>query len=136
MPSDYSRDSATRASQNERKVHVRAAQIRLLYDNANTGIAVTILAAPALAYFQSFVIPHRILLIWLAYMLLVSAGRFLLSRRYRATLPGTRRNSSMGSRLRDRRGTRRSRMGSCRHPPLPGRRDPESNVSGVRTRRA
>ena len=76
---------------------MRAAQIRLLYDNANTGIAVTVLAAPALAYFQSFLIRHRILFIWLAYMLLVSAGRFLLSRRYRVTPQDGKRIPAWGT---------------------------------------
>jgi signal transduction histidine kinase/ActR/RegA family two-component response regulator len=83
MPPDYSSNRAAGALQSERKAHVRAAQIRLLYENANTGIAVTIVAAPALAYLQWFVVQRWILLSWLTYMLLVSAARFVLTHRYR-----------------------------------------------------
>jgi len=67
---------------NRRKEQVRAAQIRLLYENAPTGIAVTAIAAPVLSYFQSQLVPHRIAVGWLVYMLLVSAARFILTRRY------------------------------------------------------
>ena len=61
---------------------MRAAQIRLLYENAPTGIAVTTIAAPVLSYFQSSFVQRRIAVSWLVYMLLVSAVRFILARRY------------------------------------------------------
>ena len=38
---------------NQQIRYVRVAQIRLLYKNANTGIVVTVIAAPILAYFYS-----------------------------------------------------------------------------------
>jgi signal transduction histidine kinase/CheY-like chemotaxis protein len=72
---------------NRRKGRVRAAQIRLLYENAATGIAVTTIAAPVLGYFQSQFVQYRIVLGWLVYMLLVSAVRFILTRRYWRTSP-------------------------------------------------
>ncbi|MFN0166461.1 MAG: ATP-binding protein [Bryobacteraceae bacterium] len=71
------------AAQHDRKQHVRAAQIRLLYDNANTGIGVTIIAASLLARFQWSVVQHPLILGWLLYMLVTSAARFILARRYR-----------------------------------------------------
>jgi signal transduction histidine kinase/CheY-like chemotaxis protein len=68
--------------QDQRKRQLRAAQIRLLYGNANTGIGVTIVATPVLAYFQWGVVQHQVVLGWLLYMLLVSVARFILTRRY------------------------------------------------------
>lgn len=82
MLSRSSRFQSVSAIDSERKLKLRAAQIRLLYENANTGIAVTLLAGPVLAYFQTFVVNYLVALGWLAYMLLVSATRFLLVRRY------------------------------------------------------
>ncbi len=69
-------------AQDARQQLVRGEQIRLLYSNSNLGTAVTLFAASALAYLQWRVISHRIVLSWLAYMLAVSAGRFLLTGRY------------------------------------------------------
>src|SRR5215203_783345 len=83
MAPNYSSDESVGARYIERQSHVLAAQIELLYKNANTGVAVTLLAAPVLAYYQSSTVPHRVLLSWLVYMLLISGARFVLSRRYR-----------------------------------------------------
>ena len=74
--------SIAQDGRNEQITNVRLAQIRLLYENANTGIIVTIIAAPILAYFLSSVIEHRITVAWLLYMLLITSARFLLSQRY------------------------------------------------------
>ncbi len=82
MSPSRSRNEAARAAQGQRKRQVRAAQVRLLYGNANTGIGVTILVASVLGYFQWRVIQHPIVLGWLLYMLLVSVGRFILARRF------------------------------------------------------
>jgi signal transduction histidine kinase/ActR/RegA family two-component response regulator len=71
-----------------RAQQVRAAETRLLYENAGTGIVVTILIAPLLAYAQSDGLSRVTALIWLLYMLLVSAARFLLVRRYWRASPG------------------------------------------------
>jgi signal transduction histidine kinase/ActR/RegA family two-component response regulator len=71
------------AGRNEQIRYVRLAQIRLLYENANTGFVVTIIAAPILAYFQSAVIEHRIAVAWLFYMLVITSARFALSQHWR-----------------------------------------------------
>ena len=66
----------------ERNRQVRAAQVRLLYCNATTGIAVTALAVPVLAYIQWRVVRHPLVLSWLSYMLVIAAARAVLVRRY------------------------------------------------------
>src|SRR5215203_5467333 len=66
----------------DRKLQLRAAQVRLLYENVNTGIIVTVLASPVLAYVQASIVSYPIALAWLAYMLLICAARFTLARRY------------------------------------------------------
>jgi signal transduction histidine kinase len=65
-----------------RQRQVQAAETRLLYENASTGIVVTIVIASLLAYAQWVVISRFVVSVWLLYMLLVSAARFLLVRRY------------------------------------------------------
>ena len=82
MSQDHSRDEAALVARDRRKRQVGAAQIRILYQNSNTGIVVTIIAAPVLAYFQWGVVRHPIVSGWLVYMLLVSAARFILVRGY------------------------------------------------------
>ena len=64
----------------QRQVH--AAETRLLYDNACTGIVATIVIAALLAYAQWDVKPRSVVLAWLLYVLLVSAARYMLVRRY------------------------------------------------------
>ena len=64
----------------QRQVH--AAETRLLYDNACTGIVATIVIAALLAYAQWGVKPRSVVLAWLFYVLLVSAARYMLVRRY------------------------------------------------------
>jgi signal transduction histidine kinase/CheY-like chemotaxis protein len=66
----------------QRNRQVRAAQVRLLFANSNSAIAVTLLAAPVLALFEWNAAPHRVILAWLLYMLLASASRFLLAHLY------------------------------------------------------
>src|SRR5262245_16366882 len=65
-----------------RRGQVRAAETRLLYENANLGLVVTIVIALLLAYAQWSLISHSVIAAWLLYMLLVCAARFLLVRRY------------------------------------------------------
>ena len=61
---------------------MQAAETRLLYDNAGTGIVATIVIASLFAYTQWGVISRVIVWVWLLYMLLVCAARFVLVRRY------------------------------------------------------
>ena len=70
-----------------RQQQVHAAETRLLYDNACTGIIATIVIAALLAYAQWGVKPRAVVLAWLLYVLLVAAGRYLLVRRYRRAAP-------------------------------------------------
>ena len=62
---------------------VHAAETRLLYENIPTSIAVTVIIATLLAYAHWNLRSRLIVIAWLAFMLLVAAGRFLLARRYR-----------------------------------------------------
>jgi signal transduction histidine kinase/ActR/RegA family two-component response regulator len=66
----------------QRRRQVRAAETRLLYENACTGTAATIVIASLFAYAQWDVIPRFAVSLWLLYVLLVSAARFMLVRRY------------------------------------------------------
>ena len=56
-----------------RERRVQAAETRLLYENAGTGIIATIVIASLLAYAQWAVISPFVVSVWLLYMLLVSA---------------------------------------------------------------
>ena len=55
---------------------VRVEQIRMLYHNATLAAGVTVIVASVLSYLQWKVIPHPIVLAWLAYMTAVSLVRF------------------------------------------------------------
>ncbi len=70
-----------------RQQRVQAAETRLLYENADTGTIAATVIALLLAYAQWAVIPHLVVSMWLLYMLLVSAARFLLVTRYRDASP-------------------------------------------------
>jgi signal transduction histidine kinase/FixJ family two-component response regulator len=65
-----------------RRAQVQAAETRLLYENANVGVVVTIVIALLLAYAQWGVVSRPVVSVWLLYMLLVCAVRFLLVRRH------------------------------------------------------
>ena len=71
-----------------RQQQVDAAETRLLYDNACTGIVATLVIAALLAYAQRDVGPRSLVLAWLLYVLLVSAARYLIVRRYRRASAG------------------------------------------------
>ena len=61
---------------------VRAAETRLLYENANTGVAITLVIAVLLAYAQWDAAAPAVVAAWLIYMIVVSLARFALARRY------------------------------------------------------
>ena len=77
---------STLAAGIHRQRQLHAAQTRLLYENANLGIAVTIVIAALLAYAQWSVIPPAVISSWLLYMLSVCAARFALVRNYRRAM--------------------------------------------------
>ena len=78
--------------EDRRSRQVCAAETRLLYENGTTGIAVTIVIASLLAYAQWHVVPHFTVSAWLLYVLLVSAVRFELVRRYWRASPSNIEN--------------------------------------------
>jgi signal transduction histidine kinase len=65
---------------NQPQVH--AAETRLLYENANTAVVITVVVATLLAYAQGDVAPRAVVVTWLLFMLVVSIGRFGLARQY------------------------------------------------------
>jgi len=82
VPANPAPVEATQTTQDRRKRQVYAAQIRLLYTNANAGVWVTVFVATVLGYLQWGVISHPIVLAWLMYMLVISSVRFTLARCY------------------------------------------------------
>jgi hypothetical protein len=66
---------------------VHAAETRLLYENACTGIVATIVIATILAYAQLDVRPRAVVVAWLLFVLLVSGARYALVRRYWRAAP-------------------------------------------------
>ena len=80
--------SSPSTGEDPRQRQVEAAETRLLYDNAGTGILATLVIAALLAYAQRDVGPPSVVVAWLLYVLLVSAGRYLLVRRYRRAAAG------------------------------------------------
>ena len=71
----------------QRQRQVRAAETRLLYENAGTGIVAAVVIALLLAYAQWRVITPSIVSGWLVMMLLVSAARLTIARRYWRAAP-------------------------------------------------
>ncbi len=66
---------------------IRAAQIGLLYRNANLGLAVTLVATAVLAALQWPVVRHQAILAWCLFMCAVSAARLVLGRRFQRRQP-------------------------------------------------
>jgi PAS domain S-box-containing protein len=62
---------------------VRHEQVRLLYENTTISVCVTVAVASVLTYLQWSVVPHPVVLGWLAYMLAISLARFGLWQLYR-----------------------------------------------------
>ena len=108
----------------QRRRQVQAAQTRLLYENANVGIVVTVVIASLLAYAQWDVVSPAVAWAWLLYMLLVSAARSLIVRRYWRAPAREARRQPLARRVRRRRGAGGGRLGGGGHRPathLPGR---------------
>jgi signal transduction histidine kinase/ActR/RegA family two-component response regulator len=81
-----------RIGDHERRRQVHAAEIRLLYENATTGIIATVVLASLLTYIQRDEISRGTLVAWLLYVVLVSAARLVLVRRYWSAAPGDAEN--------------------------------------------
>ena len=76
------------AGDDQRQRQVRAAEIRLLYDNAATGIAAAFVIAALLAYAQWGAVSPGVVSAWLVYVVLVSVARLMVARRYWRASPG------------------------------------------------
>jgi len=70
------------AAEDLRLRQVHAAETRLLYENASTGVLATVVIASLLAYAQWAVVGPSVVSLWLFYMWMVSAARFINARRY------------------------------------------------------
>jgi len=79
MPGDV---SSHPSAEDRRTRQVRAAETRLLYDNATTGIGVTVVIASVLAYVHWERGSHVTVSAWLVYMILACLARFMIARRY------------------------------------------------------
>jgi signal transduction histidine kinase/ActR/RegA family two-component response regulator len=79
--------SRTVAGGEDRQRQVRAAEIRLLHENATTGVAAALVIAALLAVAQWGVVSRAIVSAWLLYMMLVSVARFIAVRRYWRAAP-------------------------------------------------
>jgi signal transduction histidine kinase/ActR/RegA family two-component response regulator len=66
----------------DRRQQVHAAETRLLYENATTGIVASVLIALALGYTQRDVTATPIVDAWLLFVLVVAAARFAITRLY------------------------------------------------------
>ena len=75
-------DVAPLAAGNERRRHVHAAEVGLLYENATTGVWASVLIALPLAYVQRTVSSTLVISTWLSFMLLVALTRFAIARSY------------------------------------------------------
>src|SRR5262245_29069686 len=72
----------------EKSLRVHAAEVRLLYENATTGVIATVLIALPLAYAQRGVTPPFVISAWLLFVLGVALARFVIARRYWNASPG------------------------------------------------
>ena len=79
-------NASSPVSEDPRQRQIEAAETRLLYDNACTGIVATFVIAALLAYVQRDVRPPSVVVAWLLYVVLVSAARYVLLQRYRRPL--------------------------------------------------
>ena len=66
----------------QRRQQVQAAETRLLYENASTGIVASVLIALALVYVQRRVSSPLVVTAWLLFLLAVSVTRFVIAWRY------------------------------------------------------
>lgn len=69
---------------------LRTERLKLLYASAPVVLGATVLCAMALAVVEWALVPPAPLLAWLAYMLVLALGRFMLARAYKRSAPGLR----------------------------------------------
>jgi signal transduction histidine kinase/CheY-like chemotaxis protein len=99
MTPSSSRVDVVQTHGNSRGPQILAAQARLLYSNTGLGVGVTFVATLVLGGLQWAVVPHRIVLSWCGYMVLVSVARFALGRRYSHSAPSILETNSWAARF-------------------------------------
>ena len=75
--------SEARVNRDSSSEQLLAAQLRLLYGNANLGVVVNIVAAAILGALQWGIVSRPTILAWCLYVTLVSIARHVVARRYR-----------------------------------------------------
>jgi signal transduction histidine kinase/ActR/RegA family two-component response regulator len=80
--------SLTQVDRQSSEKQILSEQLKLLYANANLGVAVNVLAAAILAGLQWGIVPQPVVVGWWLYITLVSIARFSLARRYWQAAPG------------------------------------------------
>ena len=93
-PSSLSTAAPTHRDSIEQQI--LAAQVKLLYGNANAGVWATLVVAPLLGRLQWGVTPHPVILGWCLYMIVVAVARFALASRYRRTVPPNLKTTNWG----------------------------------------
>ena len=76
------KSSGSSRFEDHRQRQVAAAQTRLLYENATTGVVASVLIALPLAYAQRGVTSTLVVSAWLLFVLVVALTRFAIARRY------------------------------------------------------
>lgn len=89
MPPSLSRAEVVHGYPDSRRGEVLAAQVRLLYGNANVGVVVTLVATAILGRLQWGLTSPLVILGWGLYMVLVSMARFSLGRYYWRVSPSS-----------------------------------------------
>jgi signal transduction histidine kinase/CheY-like chemotaxis protein len=80
--------SEARVNRDSSSDQLLAAQLRLLFGNANLGVVVNIVAAAILGALQWGIVSGLAIMAWWLYITLVSIGRYALARRYWQASPG------------------------------------------------
>ena len=78
--------SVARVNRDSSREQLLAAQLRLLYGNANLGVVVNIVAAAILGALQWGLVSKPTIMAWCLYITLVSIARYAFARRYWQTL--------------------------------------------------
>jgi signal transduction histidine kinase/ActR/RegA family two-component response regulator len=80
--------SVGRVDRQSSEEQILSEQLRLLYANANLGVAVNLLAATILAGLQWGIVSQPVVIGWWLYIILVAIARFRIARRYWHASPG------------------------------------------------
>jgi signal transduction histidine kinase/ActR/RegA family two-component response regulator len=87
MPTSTRTTEVARGGSDSRVEAILCDQVRLLYANTNVSVVVTVVSATVLARLQSGYISAGVILAWWVYMIVLSALRYELGRRYQRALP-------------------------------------------------